>query len=83
MNQKFLNTLSKEMLTSLTFDNMTQLATGYRSATNSTISDHTQGQGNWENGVAYESVSLAERQRISNKLRAALGLKPKTLKTGE
>ena len=83
LNQKFLNTLSKEMLTSLTFDNMTQLATGYRSATNKTISDHAQGQGDWEDGVAYESVSLTERQRISNKLRAALGLKPETLKTGE
>ena len=83
VNQPFLNSVSKQTMTNLTFDNMVALAQNYRHATDNVTTDYAHGQGDWEGGVAYESVSQAECQRISNKLRAALGLKPETLKTGE
>lgn len=79
-NQKFLNSLSKQMQTDLTFDDMLLLGSKYRVATHNMDSDHLQGTSDMLYGESFEVPSKKEKQRITNKARKALELKP--AKTG-
>lgn len=75
INQKFLSTISKQMVTDLAFDDLLVLGSKYRVATHNMVTDHLAGQPNQENGKSFEVPTTKERQRITNLLRKALGLK--------
>lgn len=55
----------------------TSLAKNYLAATKNLESDYTHGTGYMEDGVSYQNISTAERQRIINLIRKAMGLKTK------
>lgn len=75
LNNDFLMTISDEMQTDLTRDQMVKLALHYRNAGKNLKSDHAQGTSEMLGGQAFEVVSAKERIRVSNELRANLGLK--------
>lgn len=79
LNQKFLHSISHNSKTDLTFDDMLQLARHYRKATKNVSQDHAQGQGENDDGQAFEVVSNDEQQRVSNVLRKSLGLETANL----
>ena len=74
LNQKFLNTISKQMQTDLSFDDLLALGTKYRVATHGMDSDHLQGTSTMIMGESFEVPTLSEKQRITNKVRSALDL---------
>ncbi|VDK14793.1 Biofilm regulatory protein A precursor [Oenococcus sicerae] len=78
INQKFLNSISKQAKTDLTFDDMITLASNYRNALKKTSSDHLQGNSYSYNGISFEVIPTKEKQRATNKLRKSLGLKAAT-----
>lgn len=80
LNKDFLDSVANSSQTNLTFGDMTQLALNYRDATKETSSSTVKGTNDNEDGVSFQSVSLNERQRVSNEMRSALGLKQVTLK---
>ena len=77
LNASFISSLSKQVQTDMTFSDMTSLAKNYLAATKNLESDYTHGTGYMEDGVSYQNISTAERQRISNLIRKAMGLKTK------
>ena len=72
LNTSFISSLSKQVQT-----DMTSLAKNYLAATKNLESDYTHGTGYMEDGVSYQNISTAERQRIINLIRKAMGLKTK------
>ncbi len=79
LNSSFISSLSKQVQTDLTFSDMTSMAKNYLSATNNLSTDYTHGTGYMQDGVSYQKISTSERQRISNLIRKAMGLKTKTV----
>ena len=77
LNTSFISSLSKQVQTDMTFYDMTSLAKNYLAATKNLESDYTHGTGYMEDGVSYQNISTAERQRIINLIRKAMGLKTK------
>lgn len=77
LNISFFSSLSKQVQIDLTFSDLTSIATSYMPATKTVVTDYTYGAGFMEDGVSYQRVSTAERQRISNLIRKAMGLKTK------
>lgn len=75
LNNDFLMAISDEMQTDLTRSQMVSLALHYRDAGKNVKSDHAQGTSEMLGGQAFEVVSATERVRVSNELRANLGLK--------
>lgn len=55
---------------------MLALGSNYMNATKTIDSYTVQGEGEMYDGVSYQRVTTAQRQAITNKLRAALELKP-------
>lgn len=74
LSQKFLDTMSSQLKTDLSFDDLVTLGTSYRVATYHSKSDHLQGTGTMINGEAFEVADTPEKQRITDKLRSALDL---------
>lgn len=79
LNTKFLNSISSEMQTDLTMNQMYKIGMDYRHATDNLSQDHAQGVSKQTQNPKFgtmeiEVVSRQERQRVSDKLRAALGL---------
>lgn len=79
LNTSFVSSLSKQVQTDLTFSDLTSLATSYLPATKNVVTDYTHGTGFMQDGVSYQNVSTAERQRISDLIRKAMGLKIKSV----
>ncbi|RVU70931.1 MULTISPECIES: LCP family protein [Lactobacillus] len=82
LNSKFLTSISNEMQTDLTMNQMYKIGMDYRRATNQVSPDHAQGVSKMTNNVKFgnmeiEVISRRERQRVSDKLRQALEV-PKT-----
>lgn len=75
VNQSFLNTISKNARTDLTYDDMMTIVKNYLPAANKIVTEHIQGGGYDINGVSYEHVTRSEQQRATNVLRKSLGLK--------
>lgn len=75
VNQSFLDTISKNALTDLTYDDMMLIVQKYISAASNIKNDHLQGGGYMIGGTSYEHVTQSEKQRITNILRSSLGLK--------
>ena len=83
LNNSFMTTLSKNVLTDLTFGDMTTIASKYIKAKNNIVSEHIQGEGtsypdSSGNAISYEVVTQQEKQRVTNLARKALGLKAAT-----
>lgn len=83
LNRSFLNSISSQSKTDLTFSQMTTLALNYRNATKTVKSDHAQGTSKNIGGQSFEFVSSSERQRVSNEIRDNLGLKRVTIDENE
>ncbi|WP_192983366.1 LCP family glycopolymer transferase [Marinilactibacillus psychrotolerans] len=75
MNYKsVLNSLSANMQTNLSFDDMLDVFTKYNSAIGSIDQDQLSGTGKKQNGVYYEFIPENEVQRVSNSLKEELDL---------
>lgn len=80
LNQDFIDSISAQTQTDLTFDDLTKLAKDYRSATKTTKETHLQGTGKELNDQSMEVMKKSELQRVTNFIRNGLGLSYK--KTG-
>lgn len=78
---KLLKTVSSNMRTNLSFNDMMALATNYRSAAKKITSTTLQGHDAWvyPGPSSYQIPSTTELQRVSDLLRTALGLQTETL----
>lgn len=81
LSSSFISSLSKQVQTDLTFSDMTSMAKSYLAATKNLKTDYTHGTGYMQDGVSYQKISVSERQRISDLIRKAMGLKTKTVST--
>ncbi|MGZ1338582.1 LCP family protein [Lactobacillus delbrueckii subsp. bulgaricus] len=81
LSSSFISSLSKQIQTDLTLSDLTALAKNYLAATKNLKTDYTHGTGYMQDGVSYQKISVSERQRISNLIRKALGLKTKKVST--
>jgi len=82
LNEKFMSTISSNVRTDLTFGDMTTMASKYIKAKNNIITEHMQGVStsypdSEGNNVSYEVIPQKEKQRTTNFIREALGLKHK------
>lgn len=85
LNSKFLNSISNEMQTDLTMNQMYKIGMDYRHATDHVIADHAQGISKMTNNAKFgqmeiEVVGKKERQRVSDKLHKALDIPLVTVK---
>lgn len=74
MNDTFLNSLSKQLKTDLSFNDLILLNMKYRVATHHMTSTHLQGTTKKIGDSDFEVVSYDEKQKITNTLRSALDL---------
>lgn len=81
LNQSFLDSLSSQVQTDLTFDNLTSLAKNYRSADKTVKETHLQGHGKELSGQDMEVMHKKELQRVTNFIRSGLDLPHKTTGT--
>ncbi|AZZ61181.1 LytR family transcriptional regulator [Oenococcus sp. UCMA 16435] len=75
VNKKFLNSISKQAKTDLSFNDMVTLASNYRKALKNIKSDSIQGTDYDYSGISYQVVASKEKQRVTNKIRKFLDLK--------
>ena len=80
LNKEFMSTISSNVRTDLTFGDMTTMASKYIDAKNDIITEHMQGVStsypdSEGNNVSYEVIPQKEKQRATNLIREALGLK--------
>ncbi len=80
LNTNFLDSISSQVRTNLTFGDMKKLAS-YRGATKNVKSLYAQGSNQTLDGIDFQVVSVQERQHISNVVRKSLGLAPSTIDT--
>ncbi|WP_225743732.1 LCP family protein [Marinilactibacillus sp. Marseille-P9653] len=75
MNYKtVLNSLSANMKTNLTFNDMVDTFTKYNSAINTIDQEQLSGTGRLQDGIYYEFIPNEEIQRVSNILKQELGI---------
>lgn len=74
LNQNFLNSLSSQVQTDLTFDNLVTLAKNYRHVDKTVKETHLQGTGKELGGQDMEVMSKKELQRVTNFIRHGLDL---------
>lgn len=79
LSSSFISSLSDQVRTDLTFDDLTSMGLNYRKAGKNVVSDYTHGTGFYQDGVSYQSISRDERQRISNVIRQAMGMNTATV----
>lgn len=80
LNTKFMNTMSSNVQTDLSFGDITTIASKYINAAKNIVTEHIQGVStsypdSEGNNVSYEVVTQKEKQRVTNLARKALGLK--------
>ncbi|WP_367366607.1 LCP family protein [Leuconostoc pseudomesenteroides] len=76
LNLKFINATTKNIASDLTAQDMLALGSNYMSASKNIVSYTVQGEGEMYDGVSFQRVTTAQRQAITNKVRANLGLSP-------
>lgn len=76
LNLKFINATTKNIASDLTAQDMLALGSNYMSASKNIVSYTVQGEGEMYEGVSFQRVTTAQRQAITNKVRANLGLSP-------
>lgn len=74
LNTNFMSSMSANIKTDLTFDDLLTIGRKYINARKNISSDHLQGQDVMYNGVSYEVVPQSEKQRVTNKIRKNLNL---------
>ncbi|MCT4487499.1 LCP family protein [Levilactobacillus parabrevis] len=74
LNQSFLNSLSSQVQTDLSFDNLTELAKNYRSSDKKVKETHLQGHGTKLSSQDMEVMHKQELQRVTNFIRNGLAL---------
>lgn len=74
INMQLINDLPEFVQTNLPFNQINELITSYRAALNTINSDHMQGTTKELDGQDFEIISLKERQRITDLIRADLSL---------
>ncbi|TMT01288.1 LytR family transcriptional regulator [Apilactobacillus kunkeei] len=72
INSKFLDSISQNLKTNLTMNDMIQLALNYRKANQNIHSDYAHGTGDMEYGVSFQDVSGKEQSRISSMINDSL-----------
>ncbi|KJW11654.1 LCP family protein [Levilactobacillus spicheri] len=77
LNQEFINSLSKQTQTDLTFNDLASIAKNYRKTTNDVKQTHLQGHGKELNGQDMEVMHKKELQRVTNFIRNGLNLSHK------
>lgn len=77
LSTNFLETLSKSVITNLSFDDIIAIGKNYHVAGNNIQSDYLHGQPFDYQGVSYQTSTQAQKQRLTNKIRKLLGLKHK------
>ncbi|WP_188353478.1 LCP family protein [Leuconostoc pseudomesenteroides] len=78
LNIKFINTTTKNIASDLSAKDMIALGSNYMSASKNIVSYTVQGEGEMYDGLSYQRVTTAQRQAITNKVRASLNLKSAT-----
>lgn len=78
-----LTSISGNVKTNLPFDALKQIAFNYRGSTKNVKNDYLHGHNATIDGASYQVQSTAELQRVSNYLRAELGLKLMTVNNNE
>ncbi len=76
LNEKFLNSVSKQTKTDLSFHDLVELGLKYRISTHHMDSTHLQGTTQMIGSADFEVVSETEKQKITDVLRKALDLQP-------
>ncbi|AMV62378.1 Cell envelope-associated transcriptional attenuator LytR-CpsA-Psr, subfamily F2 [Pediococcus damnosus] len=74
LNKNFLDSISAQMKTDLTFSDLTAIAQNYRGARKTVSQTHLQGTGGTVNGQSMELMAKSELQRVTNLNRKNLGL---------
>jgi len=74
LNQDFINSLSNQTQTDLTFDDLTSIAKDYNSVRKDTSQTHLQGTGEQVSDQSMEVVKKSELQRVTNFIRKNLDL---------
>lgn len=74
LNEDFIQSLSKQTQTDLTFNDLTALAQNYRQAIQHIKTTHIQGSGETIEGQSMEVATQTELQRVTNFIRKGLGL---------
>lgn len=74
LNQNFINSLSSQTQTDLTFDDLTVIAKNYRSVREHTDETHIQGTSAEVSDQSMEVMKKSELQRATNFIRSNLGL---------
>jgi len=74
LNTKFMSSVSANVKTDLTFDDLLTIGRNYINTRKNINSDHLQGQDVMYNGVSYEVVPQSEKQRVTNEIRKNLDL---------
>lgn len=78
LNTKFIHATTKNIASDLQMSDMLALGSNYIDATKHIESYTVQGEGEMYQGVSYQRVTTAQRQAVTNTVRAALGLKAAT-----
>lgn len=81
--KEVLDSVSSNMKTNLTFNDMITIFQNYRAAGKSIKSDYIQGVSATIDNSSYQIASTSELQRVSDKLRSELGLDQETLDNEE
>lgn len=81
--KEVLNSISTNIKTNLTFNDMITIFQNYRSAGKTIKSDHIQGVNATVYGSSYQIAPTSELQRVSDKIRKEMNLKTKTLDNEE
>lgn len=74
LNQDLLSSISTNLSTDLSSNDLLALSQNYLSVTDNVVSDHLQGEERVIDGVSYEEVSQDEKQRITDVIRDSLGI---------
>jgi LCP family protein required for cell wall assembly len=77
--QSFLDSISNNVTTNLTFDQMVAIFKDYRGAAKKIKSDHLQGISGWWGSASIQVASTTELQRVSDNIRSELGLAKETV----
>ncbi|WP_063698075.1 LCP family protein [Pediococcus inopinatus] len=78
LNKNFLDSISAQMKTDLTFGDLTAIAQNYRGVRKTVSQTHLQGTGGTVNGQSMELMTKGELQRVTNMNRTNLGLEHAT-----
>ncbi|MGX4763863.1 LCP family glycopolymer transferase [Holzapfeliella sp. JNUCC 72] len=81
--QSILNSVSQNIRTNVTFDDMVSIFMHYRSSASQIESDYLHGMNAYIGGASYQVMATSELQRVSDKLRKELSLPTEKIENNE